>query len=188
VLAGGRATRFGGDKLAAVFEGRPLLDHAVGRLREVCDDVVVVIAPGAPAPALAGEEARVVHDDREGEGPLAGALAGLEAVGADLAVIVGGDMPRLSVAVVAEMLRSARDLEGDAVALRDGDRMRPLPCVVRVGPARVAARNLLRGGERSLRALLAALGAEAVDEATWTALDPARGTLFDVDEPADLDG
>jgi len=27
-----------------------------------------------------------------------------------------------------------------------------------------------------------------IDEATWTALDPDRATLRDVDEPADLDG
>jgi hypothetical protein len=27
-----------------------------------------------------------------------------------------------------------------------------------------------------------------VDEPTWTALDPARRTLFDVDEPSDLRG
>jgi hypothetical protein len=26
-----------------------------------------------------------------------------------------------------------------------------------------------------------------IDEATWTALDPQRATLRDVDEPADLD-
>ncbi len=26
-----------------------------------------------------------------------------------------------------------------------------------------------------------------IDEATWTALDPGRGSLHDVDEPADIE-
>jgi hypothetical protein len=76
----------------------------------------------------------------------------------------------------------------DAVALQDAGRFRPLPSLVRVDPARVAAHALLHAGERSLRSLLQALRVAVIDEATWTALDPARGTLRDVDEPGDLDG
>ena len=74
----------------------------------------------------------------------------------------------------------------DAVALQDGDRFRPLPSLVRVAPARDAAHALLHAGERSLRSLLDALRVAVIDEPTWTALDPARRTLFDVDEPGDL--
>jgi len=70
--------------------------------------------------------------------------------------------------------------------LQDGDRFRPLPSLVRVAPARVAADSLLQGRERSLRSLLRVLRTAVVDEATWTALDPDRGTLHDVDEPRDL--
>ena len=45
MLAGGRSTRFGTDKLAAELHGLPLLHHPVLRLAEVCAEVVVVIAP-----------------------------------------------------------------------------------------------------------------------------------------------
>ncbi len=189
VLAGGRSTRFGADKLAATYRGQPLLHHALRRLGEVCGEVVLVVAPGAPMPALPdGVDVRMVHDAREGEGPLAGVLAGLEGVMTDLAVIAGGDMPELSPAVIGEMLRMAADAPADAVALQDGDRFRPLPCVVRTSPARAIAGDLLAAGERSLRALLSRLDPRLLDEATWTALDSTRGSLFDVDEPADLGG
>jgi molybdopterin-guanine dinucleotide biosynthesis protein A len=74
----------------------------------------------------------------------------------------------------------------DAVALQDGDRIRPLPCVVRVGPATEAAHALLHNGRRRLRDLLEALRTAVVDEPTWHGLDPERRTLFDVDQPSDL--
>jgi molybdenum cofactor guanylyltransferase len=189
VLAGGRSTRFGSDKLAVIHRGFPLLHHAVLRTGEVCGEVVVVIAPGAPEPSMPpGAVVRVVRDAEEGRGPLAGLLRGLEATSTELAIVAGGDMPDLSTAVLEEMLRVAGGSEVDAVALQDGDRFRPLPCLVRVAPARDGAHALLHEGERSLRALLRLLRITVVDEVTWSALDPRRGTLHDVDERSDLRG
>ena len=61
----------------------PLLHHAVIRVAEITGDVVVVLAPDAPEPSLPpGMPVRFVHDPREGEGPLAGAVAGLAHGGA----------------------------------------------------------------------------------------------------------
>ena len=185
VLAGGRATRFGHDKLATPYRGRPLLEHTVQRVAAVCEDVVIVIAPGAPEPQVVG--ARIVRDAREGEGPLAGTVAGLAAVDAALSVVVGGDMPELAPAVLTQMLRTADASSHDAVVLLDGDRIRPLPCVVRTAPARGAAAALFEAGERSMRALVRRLRPETIAEAEWAPLDPSRGTLFDVDEPTDLE-
>ena len=187
MLAGGRSRRFGSDKLSATHRGIPLLHHAILRLGEVCSEVVVVIAPDAPEPPVpVGATARFVRDAREGDGPLAGLSRGLDEVAGDVAVAAGGDMPDLSTAVLREMLGVIDDASIDAVALQDGDRFRPLPCLVRVAPARDAARALLEAGERSLRSLLSALHLAVIDEPTWTALDPGRRTLFDVDEPDDL--
>ena len=189
MLAGGRSSRFGSeDKLRAEVDGIPLLHHPIRRLAEVTGDVVVVIAPGRPEPALpAGAPVRIARDTREGEGPLEGALAGLAIVDRELAVVAGGDMPGLSDAVLRAMVRVAVDAPADAVALRDGDRFRPLPAVVRVAPARTAAERLLRDGDRSLRAWLRAMGPTVVEEPTWVALDPQRVTLRDIDEASDLD-
>jgi molybdopterin-guanine dinucleotide biosynthesis protein A len=188
VLAGGRSTRFGRDKLSAVYRGVPLLHHSVLRLEEVCAELVIVVAPDEPEPTIpVGVDARFVRDPREGEGPLVGLLAGLEVVVTPLAIVAGGDMPDLSTAVLLEMLRVVGEASVDAVALQDGDRFRPLPSLMRVAPARDAAHALLHGGERSLRSLLQALGTAVIDEPTWTTLDPSRGTLHDIDEPGDME-
>ncbi len=188
MLAGGRSTRFGSDKLVAVYRGIPLLHHAVLRLAEVCTEVLIVMAPDVPEPTVpVGVRARFLRDPRKGEGPLVGLLAGLEGAVTPLAIVTGGDMPDVSTGVLLEMLRVVGEASVDAVALQDGDRFRPLPSLVRVAPAREVARSLLHTDERSLRAVLRALRTAVIDEQTWVSLDPARRTLFDVDEPGDLD-
>lgn len=165
----------------------PLLHHVVLRLAEVCDDVVVVIAPEAEEPPLPlGAPASIVRDAREGEGPLAGAYTGLSAVRTELALLAGGDMPELQMPVLLELFKVAVEAPVEAVVLADGERFRPLPAVLRVGSARDAAHALLDSGRRRLRDLLDALRVAIVDEDTWHALDPQRRTLFDVDVPADL--
>jgi molybdopterin-guanine dinucleotide biosynthesis protein A len=188
VLAGGRSSRFGSDKLAAEYRGMPLLHHAVLRLAEVTCDVVVVLAPGSEAPQMPpGVQVRFVHDAAGDQGPLEGALAGLSATETDLAVLVGGDMPEVATAVVIEMLRVAAGAPIEAVALADGERFPALPLVVRVDIAREAAHALRHSGEHRLRALPQALRTAVIDETTWHVLDPGRTTLRDIDAPRDLE-
>ncbi len=153
----------------------------------MCDELVVVLAPGAPEPSLPVDVvARFARDALEAQGPLVGAAAGLAATRTDLAILAGGDMPELRAAVLREMVRVASVVPVEAVGLRDGDRVRPLPILVRVERAAELADDLLRSGHRRLRDLLDELRVEAFDEATWVALDPGRRTLLDVDEPGDL--
>jgi len=188
VLAGGRSRRFGRDKLAEKYEDRPLLQHPVSRLLEICDRVVVVLAPGAEEPPMpTGASVTFARDAIEAEGPLRGLSAGLEVANADWVVLAGGDMPDLQPAVLLEMLRAGFETGAVAVSLSDEGKERPLPCVLRTGPAAEAVDRLLESGRRSLRDLLAAVAAVVIDEPTWTALDPERRTLIDVDEPGDVE-
>jgi molybdopterin-guanine dinucleotide biosynthesis protein A len=187
VLAGGRSERFGRDKLAEEYEGRPLLHHPVLRLLEVCDRVVVVLAPGASEPPMpAGAPVAFAWDAIEGEGPLRGLSAGLEVANAEWIVLAGGDMPDLRPPVLLEMLRAALETGVVVVTLADGGKERPLPCVLRSAPAVEAVGALLQAGRRSLRDMLAAVTGIVIDEPTWTALDPERRSLTDVDEPGDI--
>jgi len=189
VLAGGRSQRFGRDKLAEEYGGRPLLHHPVSRLLEVCDRVIVVLGPEASVPSMpADASVAFARDAIEDEGPLRGLAAGLEVANAAWVVLAGGDMPDLQPPVLLEMLRAGAETGAVAVALSDGGRELPLPSVLRGGPASEAVDALLHAGRRSLRELLAAVVTVVIDEPSWTALDPKRRTLIDVDEPADLEG
>jgi molybdenum cofactor guanylyltransferase len=188
VLAGGRSTRVGSDKLAAPLDGVPLVRRAVDALAAVTDGVIVVLSPGVERDDLP-EGVAITHDLQEGEGPLAGLHTGLlAAVRTDQVVVAGGDMPELQPAVLRLLLDTLDDASVDAVALADGDRPRPLPIALRTWPAADAVHTLLHAGRRRLRDALDSLRTAVIDEPTWTALDPGRLTLRDIDEPDDLVG
>ncbi|MFL5710085.1 MAG: molybdenum cofactor guanylyltransferase [Chloroflexota bacterium] len=182
ILAGGRSTRFGRDKLVEPVDGRPLLDHAIDAVRPLASEILVVARPGA-APAVAAD-VLIVHDDVAFEGPLVGARAGLAAASESVVLLVGGDMPGL----VDGVLHSMVDLLGsaDAVVLEHEARPRPLPMVIRRDRALAAVDRLVDQGERRLRALIDALETRTIAETTWRALDPEGDTLRDVDTEADL--
>jgi molybdopterin-guanine dinucleotide biosynthesis protein A len=187
VLAGGRSTRFGRDKLREPYHGAPLLHHAVLALAQVCGDVLVTLAPGDVRPELpTGIPLLVQHDPVEGEGPLAALAAALPNVTSRTVLVAGGDMPGLAPPVLLELLHALVGSGADGAALRDGARFRPLPVALAVRRARPVASALVRQGERRLRTLLDALRIAAIDEETWRALDPEGRSLFDVDTPADL--
>lgn len=184
VLAGGRSSRFGRDKLAESIDGRPLLDRAVAAVGAVASQVVIVATPGAVVRAPDGVV--IAYDPQPFEGPLAGLATGLAALPPDVdrVLVVGGDMPTLVVPVLERMLRGLGAREG--VVLTDDVSPRPLPMAIRWAPASAAADRLLAGGERRLRALLEELDIEAIPEETWRIDDPDGTTLRDVDVPTDL--
>ena len=186
VLAGGRSSRFGRNKLVEPYREAPLLHHAVLRVAGVCADVVVVLGPDDDAPPLP-DGVRIARDATSGAGPLAGLVAGLAVTRTTWGVVAGGDMPDISTAVAREMLRVAAQSSADAVALVDAGERRPLPLIVRAARVRSIAADLLDDGGRSLRGMLDRVRVAAIDEATWEALDPRRGTVRDIDVPTDLE-
>ena len=185
VLAGGRSSRFGRDKLAVRIDGRTLLDSAIDGVTPAATEILVVAAPDG-APELP-DDARLVHDPIAFEGPLAGVAAGLRAAREPIVLVVGGDMPTLVGAVIDSML-AALDAPGvEAVVLEHEGRARPLPIAMRRDPALAAANVLLADGERRLRALIETLETSVIPEATWRGLDPYAMTVRDIDTPADLE-
>ena len=185
VLAGGRSSRFGRDKLVEIVNGQSLLDRAILAVAAVASDVVVVIAPGGDRPIPAG--ARLVHDTTAFQGPLAGLAIGLVALEPDVdrAIVVGGDMPSLIPAVLARLL-AALGATVDAAVLDVDGRPVPLPMAVQRSVALPVARSLVDDGERRLRALPLALRVTVIAEGTWRLDDPEGLTLRDVDVPGDL--
>ena len=188
VLAGGRSSRFGGDKLAIRVDGRPLLDRAIDAVRAVTSEVVVVAPPDVER--LVPDGVRVAHDERPFDGPLAGLAAGLAALEphVERAIVVAGDMPSLVPAVLARLIAALASAPSAGVAVlgSDGDAP-PLPMAVDVRRATVAVASLRTDGERRLRALIGALETEVVPAGAWRADDPLGVTLVDIDVPADLD-
>ncbi len=194
VLAGGRSSRFGRDKLAELIDGEPLLWRPIRALADAgCAEIAVVVSPAGVAPALPGDvgsRIRLVRDAEAFGGPLSGVRTGLSVLivaGGDATVlVVGGDQPSLGPAVLRDLAtRVGPDRRAVALADRTG-RVRPLPMAVAARSALSAATALLGDGERRLRALATTLAAGVVPFETWVRLDPTASTLADVDLQEDL--
>jgi molybdopterin-guanine dinucleotide biosynthesis protein A len=192
VLAGGRARRFGTNKLEAVIVDRPILQHAIDALAPVVGEIIVSVAAGASPPMVPGLRAapavRWVMDPAPDGGPLVGLAAALEAVSQPIAVVVAGDMPALRTELLALLCAELEaDPTVDAVVLRDDDIAPPLPCALRVAPAGDAAIARLADEDRSLRGLISRLRTRSLPESRWRTVDREGDWRVDVDRPEDLE-
>lgn len=104
VLVGGKSRRFGRDKVLSEFKGTPLLDHVVGVLRPLFDEVILV---GHRRKGL--ERHRVFEDIRPGCGPLGGIYTALHATSAEHCFVCAADMPHMNPGFISHMTSLADD-------------------------------------------------------------------------------
>lgn len=124
ILAGGKATRFGGiAKHELVIAGSTILQHQVAVLAPRVAEIIV----SSPRD-IAGY--RCVRD-AAGEGPLAGIAAGLAACASPWLLVLAGDMPFITAQLIDSLI-AARAPELDAVGLEVDGLPEPLCCLLHV--------------------------------------------------------
>ncbi len=169
LLTGGASSRMGTDKATLVVDGEAMAHRAARVLRAVCDPVIEV---GAGRTNL-----RCVHETPQGEGPLAGFLAGAAALGVDThVVLLACDLPFIEEPFVRML--AEHPAVGSVVPTVDGHRQ--YACSRWSPDAIASARVAFAGGERGMRTLLAA------NDTTFLAADAYARALADVDSPDDL--
>lgn len=174
ILAGGEASRMGGRSKGLVrVGGIRIIDRVATALRSVVEELLIVSARADADSWLPG--VRVVPDERPGMGPLGGIATALRATRADV-LAVGWDMPFLSAALFAPLLRDLPD--APIVLWRCGGVLQPL-CGVYRARALPALDAALASGERGLGGTALALGAVQL-----TADDPTA--FLSVNTPSDL--
>src|SRR4051812_16893514 len=165
VLAGGRSSRFGADKAAALIDGRPMLDWVIDALAPQVDDILVC------GREISGRH-WVADHPRPDLGPLGGLNAALRyasANGFDAVLSVPCDTPHLPVDLRAQLAEPGTGVVADR-----------LP-VIGLWPARLhsALDEFLAGdGSRAMGAWAAQAGARRV---------PLRDLPVNVNTQADLD-
>lgn len=185
VLAGGRATRFGGaDKALQVLGGRTLLERAVSRLQPQVE--VVVISANADPRRYPELGLDLVADDVPGShGPLAGLAAGtswLRAARPDLRWVatVPVDVPFFPADLVSRLAAAAMPANVPAIAVCGGQ---PHP-VFGLWPVGLEGRlRRYLTADRRARFVDIARGEGAI-EVEFPREEPRR--FFNVNTPADL--
>lgn len=181
VLAAGRSTRMGRNKLLVELGGESLVRRAARAALEAgLDPVLVVVGHEAErvAAGLAGLRCAAVPSPRHARGLNASLDAGVAAVpdACAAAVVVLGDMPLVGAATVSALLARHAATGAPVVASRYGGVPAPPVLYAR------AVLPELRGGEGDGR------GREVLSrhagEVAW--VDWPAEALADVDDPSDL--
>jgi molybdenum cofactor cytidylyltransferase len=187
LLASGASTRFGGDKLAALLDGRPVVRWSADAIAGAVDTLVVVVREDASAirRALEGVPIRwVVNPDAE-RGMSTSIRAGIDALPAqvDAAIVALGDQPLVDARVVERLV--ARWREGGAHAVQpryDDGRGHPVLFDRSLFPALgalegdVGARAVLDGTGDAL-AMVTVAGLRPIDVDTPDALRAVEAAL-----------
>ncbi|HEY5923424.1 MAG TPA: molybdenum cofactor guanylyltransferase [Kofleriaceae bacterium] len=181
ILAGGKATRFGGAaKHELLVDGQTIFSRQVA----VLDSRVAEILVSSPRD-IAGY--RTVRDSVDGIGPLAGIAAGLAACRTAWLLVVAGDMPHITGALVDQLIARALASHDphaadsvDAVGIRIDGLPEPLLCVLHTRTLPIVERRIAGADYKASRLL--------TDEklrVDWIE-DADRGAVRNVNSPEDL--
>jgi len=185
ILAGGRATRMGGqDKGALPLGGADdtPLSRVLAVLAARFPVSVVVASPGARA-VRAGAAARVAFDAYPGCGPLGGLHAGLRAIETPLAFVCAADMPSLSGPLIDHIVARAR-ADRPLVPVRNG-RPEPLHAVY-PGSCLPAVEKALEDGIRMMLDFFATIDVDYLPEADYAGVEGASASFENINTPDDL--
>jgi molybdenum cofactor cytidylyltransferase len=181
LLAAGRGTRFGGDKLLAPLpDGTPLGVAALRNLQHAAGPAIAVVRPDDAllADAFRGEGATVVIAERADEGMGASLAAGLAAIDERAGVLVAlADMPWIAPDTIARIADAIANGASIAAPIHRGRRGHP----VGFAPSHRAA-LLALGGDSGAREIVA-----GSREVVLLDVDDT-GIVRDVDHPDDIAG
>ena len=183
VLAAGAGRRFGGGKLLARIDGRPILQHVLDALAEAgIDDPVVVLGADAAAmdSVIDWRASASRHQPRTRARPVQLSPAWVDAAaGARLrpraVLVVLADQPRLDPGVVRTLLAQPAIRPGPSSS-RGTPTVRGTPSAWNRRQTRSSAPRPVTGGS----------GRSSTPGRSWSGRVEVDGTNPDVDEPADL--
>jgi molybdopterin-guanine dinucleotide biosynthesis protein A len=159
VLAGGRATRMGGqDKGLVKLNGVPLFQHVIQKLAPQVDDIIISANRNIQIYQSVGY--RVINDTLPGyPGPLAGILSAMKGIDSEWFLICPCDTPNIPDDLAAR-LWDARG-QSPVVWVNDGERDHPTIALLHRKLIEPLA-NYLAAGERRVMVFMREAGGHAV--------------------------
>jgi molybdopterin-guanine dinucleotide biosynthesis protein A len=185
VLVGGEARRAGGmEKYFFRYEGRTFIEHIIGALREVVDEIVLAAKDPAQCERFRHlEGVRCVPDIRKGIGPMGGLHAGVLEVHGGLVAVVACDMPCINPRVIEHLFSFMDDYDAVIPSWKPG-MIEPLHAIYR----RSALLAYLEQPEhRSLHDMVESMRVRFVEIDELRRLDPDLKTFTNVNKLEELE-
>jgi molybdopterin-guanine dinucleotide biosynthesis protein A len=186
ILAGGRSSRLGREKLAEVIAGKSLIERAVSTLISLSQEILIVISQKQARSSLSlytYPEAKTVLDLYPGKGSLIGIYTGLVNSTNFLNLVVACDMPFLNLDLLHYMVKVAPGF--DVVIPRIDDQMEPLHAVYSkncIGPME----SLIKQDNLKVTAFFDSVKVRYIGKEEMDRFDPERLSFFNINTEADL--
>lgn len=166
------------------LDGKPLITYVVNSLREVVDEIIVVVGAEERMPfywQVLDDDVKVVADLYDEGSPLIGLMTGLTHASGEYAVVAACDMPFINSELVDLLFLLSFDLNGTLLMKEDGW-VEPLPAVYKVGMSLKRASQMYIHGDLRIRKVLETLPDVArVPVERLKVLDPELRSFFDLD-------
>jgi molybdopterin-guanine dinucleotide biosynthesis protein A len=183
ILAGGKSLRLGRSKLLETIGGKSLIQRVIDRLVIISTEIIIATAHGEPIPCSSAAKIRTVADIYPGRGPLVGIYSGLMASSSSQAIVVGCDMPFLSVSLLEHMVQTLAD--SDIALPRIGAMVEPL-CAVYSKNCVAPIKKLLEQDERRISKLFSMVKVKYIEQDEINRFDPEHLSFFNINSEDDL--
>ncbi|MDO5336969.1 MAG: molybdenum cofactor guanylyltransferase [Eubacteriales bacterium] len=140
ILAGGLSSRMGSDKCDLMYHGKTFLENQIEKGRRLgIRDILVSGYRGESC------SSRIIPDRHRQCGPLGGLEASLREAQNKKCLVLGVDIPLVSVQELHRLLKASEDDTHAAILLQHGERLEPLIGVYRTELADAMEQALLTG-------------------------------------------
>jgi molybdopterin-guanine dinucleotide biosynthesis protein A len=183
ILAGGKSSRLGRSKALQAIGDKSLIQWVIERLVILSSEIIIVTAHGESIPCSPAGRIKTVADIYPSKSPLVGIYSGLIASASPQAIVVGCDMPFLSVGLLEYMAQICSSF--DVVVPQIKDKLEPL-CAVYSKNCVAPIQCLLQQNDPRISKLFTLVKVKYVEKDEIDRFDPEHLSFFNINSGTDL--
>lgn len=180
ILAGGESSRMGSPKHCLRFQGRTLLEHILGRLDGLFDEILLTVR----APGVFPDKVTPVMDMMSLRCPLVGILSGLLAAANPHVFVIGCDMPFIESELVKMICRQA--LKGADVTVPVVRGFREPLCAVYNRNCADRIEDMINAGNPRVTGFYSMMRVTEIPEESVRARDPLLNSFVNINTPGEF--
>jgi molybdenum cofactor guanylyltransferase len=185
ILAGGKSTRLGHDKVLETVGNTSLLEQVISRIDPLSNEIIIVTAKERTFPQLASRsKVKVVFDIFPGQGSLGGIYTGLVKSDSVYNLVVAADMPFVNTSLIKYMIENCDGF--DFVLPRVNGLFEPLHAIYSKNCV-TPIESLLNQGKKVIVELFNYVKVKYIEADEVDKFDPQHLSFFNINTKEELD-